>query len=271
MSEITPNPHFEHRKLTAERCVLLVGAAFFLTILSPFGTDAHLTIPLRFVYWFGVILGGAAIAITVLNLFPRGAPPQTGLHHAVIMSAQIATVSIPITVLVAGMEMWLRDPLSWAQLPHIFGYVVTITTVITMGSWFIEQNKVLKERIGNVVAITQNQSRSNTSPTMTRFHLRLDLPLRKSEILLLKAEDHYLRVVTSAGSELIRCTLETAINELSILDGHRTHRSYWVARSAILKTEKRGGRRRLVMKDGTAVPVSRQRYRELSKRDWLPV
>ena len=271
MKEITVNPHLEHRKFTAERGALLFGAAFFLTILSPFGTDASLTTLYRFVYWFGVILGGGAIAITVSNPFRVRAASRRGMRRALVLSAQIAAVSIPITLLVAGMEMWLREPLSWVQLPQIFGYVVTITAVITVASAFIDQYGVLKEKIENDVTVNQNQSRSNKSLTMTRFHLRLDPSRRKSEILMLRAEDHYLHVLTNAGSEMIRCTLAMAIDELSAVDGQRTHRSCWVARSAVLETELRGGRRRLIMKDGTTAPLSRQRYRELSKSAWLPV
>jgi len=270
MSEITIKPHFGRTKLTMERYALFFCAALFLTILSPFGTDSQLTAPLRFVYWFGVILGGAVVAIIVSKFFLGRATSVTGMRRALVMSAQIVTASMPISLLVAGMEMWLREPLSWAHLPQVFGYVVTITAVITVSSSFLEQHKLLKENITAGVKANQDQSRSNTMLATTRFHHRLDPLRRKSEILMLKAEDHYLHVVTSAGSELIRCTMKAAMDELNILDGQRVHRSYWVARSAISNLEKRGNRRVLIMKDGTVVPMSRQFSRELSKNSWLP-
>ena len=271
MSAITLEPQFESRKLTQEHAALFVGAALFLTILSPFGTDSHLTVPFRFLYWFGVIFGGTAIALTVSRFFQRQARARTGFSHAFVMSTQVLAASTPITLLVAGMEMWLREPLPWAQLPQIFGYVVTITAVITAASSFVEQHRALKEQIGDDQTSNEVQSRSKASLAITRFHLRLDPLWRHEEIVVLKAEDHYLHVGTSKGTALIRCTLAAAIDELGTLDGQRVHRSFWVARSAILTIKRHGNAYRLIIKDGKSVPLSRRRYSELSKRDWFPI
>lgn len=47
MGEIVANSQDQRRKLTPEHAGLFVSAAMFLTILSPFGTDGDLTIPMR--------------------------------------------------------------------------------------------------------------------------------------------------------------------------------------------------------------------------------
>ena len=271
MSNIILNPRFESWKLTPEHAALFVGAALFLTILSPFGTDSNLTLTLRFLYWFGVIFGGTAIALTVSKLFQRQARLSRGFGYALVMSIQVLAASIPITLLVAGMEMWLRDPLNWAQLPQVFGYVVTITVAITAASSFVERHRALTEKIGDDQTSNESQLRSRALLAITRFHLRLDPVLRHEEILVLKADDHYLHVGTSKGTALIRCTLAAALDELGALDGQRVHRSFWVARSAILTINRHGNAYRIIMKDGKAVPLSRRRYSELSKCDWLPV
>jgi hypothetical protein len=271
MSEITVNPQDHYRKLTPEHAGLFVIAALFLTILSPFGTDSDLTIPMRFLYWFSVIFGGTAIALAISNVFQRHAKANTGLTYVLIRSLQVLTASVPITVLVAIMENWLREPMSWIHLPQLFVYVVTITAVITAASSLVEQHSALKDQLRVDRLGAERQLRSRESLAFTRFHLRLDPTLRQADILMLKAEDHYLRVSTSEGSQSIRCNLSKAVGELGALEGQRVHRSFWVARSAILSIKRLGNSYRLIMNDGTTVPLSRRRYGELSKCDWLPI
>jgi DNA-binding LytR/AlgR family response regulator len=270
MSEITLSRPLESRTLTAEHATLFIGAALFMTILSPFRTDLDLAVPIRFLYWFGIIFGGTAISLIVASPFQRHAKARTGFSRALIMSAQVLAASIPITLLVAGMEMWLREPFSWAELPQVFPYVATITAVITAASSFVKKYRQLKQRIRDHQTSKVGQPRLKASPAITRFHLRLDPPLRHEEILMLKAEDHYLRVQTSKDTVLIRCTLAAAIDELGNVDGQRIHRSFWVARSAILMIKRHGNAYRLIMRDGKSIPLSRRRRSELSKRDWFP-
>lgn len=270
MSEITLSRPPERRTLTADHVTLFVGAALFMTILSPFRTDLDLSVPIRFLYWFGVIFGGTAISLMVATLVQRRAEARTGFSRAFIMLVQVLIASIPITLLVAGMEMWLREPFGWAELPQIFPYVATITAVITVSSSFVKKHRQLKQRIRDHQANEASPPRLQASPAITRFHLRLDPPLRHEEILMLKAEDHYLHVQTNKGTVLIRCTLAAAIEELGNVDGQRIHRSFWVARSAILMIKKHGSTYRLIMRDGKSIPLSRRCRSELSKSDWLP-
>ncbi|MFX8624480.1 LytTR family DNA-binding domain-containing protein, partial [Acinetobacter baumannii] len=72
-----------------------------------------------------------------------------------------------------------------------------------------------------------------------RFLERLPLKLRGAEIYAVEAEDHYLRLHTSRGSDLILMRLSDAIVELEGLEGARTHRSWWVAKGAV-RDAKRG-------------------------------
>ena len=271
MDEITANSRYHYRKLTPEYVGLFFIAALFLTILSPFGTDADLTVPMRFLYWFSVIFGGTAIALTVSSAFRKYAKGRAGLSFVLVKSLQVLAASVPITLLVAIMEKWLREPLSWAHLPQLFAYVATITAVITAASSLVEQRRALKDQLGVDRAGDEGPSRSKQSLACTRFHLRLDPLLKHAEVLMLKAEDHYLRVSTSKGTQLIRCNLSEAIDELGDLDGRRMHRSFWVARSAILAIKRHGNAYQLIMKDGKTAPLSRRRYSELSKCHWLPI
>jgi hypothetical protein len=67
-----------------------------------------------------------------------------------------------------------------------------------------------------------------------RFIDRLPFKLRGAAIRAVSSEDHYLRVHTDRGSDLILMRLSDALTELEGLEGAQTHRSWWVAKDAVL-------------------------------------
>ena len=86
---------------------------------------------------------------------------------------------------------------------------------------------------------------------------RLPLKYRGADLWALSSEDHYLRVHTSRGEELILMRLADAIRELSGSRGVQVHRSWWVAPDGVRDTRRDNGKLVLVLKSGTEVPVSR--------------
>lgn len=91
-------------------------------------------------------------------------------------------------------------------------------------------------------------------------------PERRGTLLALRAEGHYLRVFTDAGSDLILWRLGDALNELGDREGMRVHRSWWVAERALAGEP---GTESLKLHNGLQVPVSRS-YRLLAReRGWL--
>jgi hypothetical protein len=71
-------------------------------------------------------------------------------------------------------------------------------------------------------------------------------------------DDHDVEVRASDGSRhraLMR--FADAVAETGAVAGAVVHRSHWVADLAVLRVERAGGRRVLVLRDGTEVPVSR--------------
>jgi hypothetical protein len=79
------------------------------------------------------------------------------------------------------------------------------------------------------------------------------------QIVYLKSELHYLRVVTPKGSALVLYALRDAVAELANEAGVQPHRSYWVALDHVLDLRRTSGGWRLVVTGGTQVPVSRRR------------
>lgn len=261
----------EDWKMAPEHALLFFGASIFLTILAPFGTDSDLTFPSRLIYWFSVVFGGTAIALAFSNQFQRHARTQGKLGYGLVTLVQILAVSVPITLLVGGVEMWLRHPIRWTQLPLLYPYVLSIVAAITLASLFVRRHRALSAQVTQDQTASISRADSNESTVSTTFHRRLEPHLRHEAITFLRAEDHYLHVHTSHGTAVVRCNLSVAVDELGSANGQQVHRSFWVARSAIRSVKRHGNSYRLVMTDGKTIPLSRRRYRELTKCNWLPV
>ena len=106
-------------------------------------------------------------------------------------------------------------------------------------------------------------------PAPPKFLERLPLKLRGAEIWAIEAEDHYLRLHTSKGQDLILLRLADAVAELDGIEGAQVHRSWWVARDAIVDAKRGDGRATLTLKDGAEVPVSRTYAGELRDKGWI--
>jgi DNA-binding LytR/AlgR family response regulator len=92
---------------------------------------------------------------------------------------------------------------------------------------------------------------------VARFMQQLPVKYRSANLWAVSSEDHYLRVHTSLGEELILMRLADAIADLGGTDGLQTHRSWWVAKDGVADTRREGGKLLLVLQSGKAAPVSR--------------
>jgi len=109
----------------------------------------------------------------------------------------------------------------------------------------------------------EEQSSTPTLPKTTvatvpppQFLKRSSLPPH-SEIWAVTAEEHYIRIYSDQGSDLVRYRFSTAVDELSENDaGLRVHRSWWVRPDRVVSWEDRGRNLQLVLCNGVHVPVS---------------
>ncbi len=96
----------------------------------------------------------------------------------------------------------------------------------------------------------------------------IPLQLTGAELIALEAQDHYVRVHTSRGSALVLMPFQSALGNVSVLNGRRTHRSWWVARSGLRGVDRGDGRAVLTLAGGLKVPVSRRYARGLRGAGW---
>jgi hypothetical protein len=90
--------------------------------------------------------------------------------------------------------------------------------------------------------------------------LRLIDPRLRGRILAVQAEQHYIRIYTERGNDLVHHRFSDAIAALSERRGSQVHRSWWVSADAVEPHQQ--DPTRLLLVNGVSVPVGRTYLRE---------
>jgi hypothetical protein len=75
-------------------------------------------------------------------------------------------------------------------------------------------------------------------------------------ILAIKAEEHYIRIWSKTGTDLVRYRFKDAVGEIPDDDGDQVHRSWWINWDAVAGWHTRGRSLELELDNGLRVPVS---------------
>lgn len=229
-----------------------VIAGGFLAFSGAFGMD-DMSLAHRVVYWIPLMAAG-----TLWGMFASrmvfGADPDGSRMIARILAAGLL-IGIPFTGVV-----WITNNLFMGSQIGL-GQVLSLCVTVTVISVVMVAINALVARADRLVAVSP--------PAPPRFLERLPLKLRGAEVWAVESEDHYLRLHTSKGQDLILMRLADALVELEGIEGTQVHRSWWVARDAIADARRGDGRATLTLKDGSEVPVSRTYARILREKGWI--
>ncbi|MEM1051233.1 MAG: LytTR family DNA-binding domain-containing protein [Pseudomonadota bacterium] len=255
---------------------IMTGIGLFMAIIGPFGTIEQ-PLAVRLISWLAFAYIGYACYRPMEPLVAWGEAalhlPRLGLWAA---AALIASVPMTFAVLSIGN---LRDPFHWPGLDIAltsYFYVFTVGGAVTLLFNILGlRSKGENERpvAAAIAAYDAGSALENAGPTpeAAKSNPLLDQlsPSLGSEVIALQMEDHYVRVHTALGSELILMRLRDAMAHMSEVDGRQVHRSWWVAQLAVEDVRREGRNVRLVLPGGVEAPVARAQVAELKDAGWL--
>ncbi|MCR5879104.1 LytTR family DNA-binding domain-containing protein [Phenylobacterium sp. J367] len=241
------------RRLAAD-VALYVAIGVVMAFLGPFGSSQR---PLeeRFVYWFVCMVGGGLIGTAIDE------PLRRAVNHFWLRVTMASVLMTPFVTVLVGVtnhvmtEMRL-GPENIAQ-PWFQVFVVSFATM-TFRQFAWAHRPVVVE-----------VERPPAEDPAAAFRKRLSAKRRAAALIAVEAEDHYLRVHTDAGEELVTARFGDALSELAGVAGFQTHRSWWVAADAIDEVAWLRGRGEAKLKCGLVVPVSRSNAPALKDAGWF--
>lgn len=242
----------EHPRIWLD--VLLLGCTgLVLAELGPYGTiDAPKL--LRTAYWLvAVFVCGVAGILADRLLASRVAA----------LWVRIAAVSLvatpPLALFIYALNAVMLDlPRRWWLMPQLAWQVLVVMALLMTLRGLLWRREI--------------ETRTVVMPPLPdaerEFRLRLSAKHRTARMIAVQAEDHYVRVYTDVGSELVPMRFSEAVEELSGAYGYRLHRSWWVPAEAIeaVRWTRGGGEVRL--SGGMVAPVSRAHVPALKAAGW---
>jgi DNA-binding LytR/AlgR family response regulator len=230
------------------------GAGVFLALIGAMGSY-HVPMATRLPYWVGLCLAGAVVGTGVTQLIGREGRADN--HPWLYGVMTVVLITVPFTGVVWFVsEVLFGRGLRLEALPRYLLPVLIMTVAMTALNFLVQRRPI-------------ETHAAPTGAPAPRFLDRLPPKLRGAELHAVEAEDHYLRLHTSRGQDLILLRLSDAIAELEGIEGAQTHRSWWVAKAAVEDARRGDGRAVLSLKGGVEAPVSRAYAKALREAGWF--
>lgn len=229
-------------------------AGLVLAALGPFGNYLNGPFPWRLAYWLVASWIGIAIYGGVFVLLSPWR--RAGLAGWLLLAGGVLAASVP--------EGWLTYQIAvrfWPVLTDCspalwYGQTVLIGTALTLAMVW---PKLSRAAAAKPAAIADGPALPGTD-----VGLVID-----DSVLALQMEDHYVRIHQPGGSRMVLMPLRDAILAAHRIEGLQTHRSWWVARSAVSNVAGSPRAMRLKLTNGLEVPVARTAVTRLREAGWI--
>jgi hypothetical protein len=263
-------------------------AALLLAFTGAFDTDQIAMAP-RLAYWLTVVLAGSALGLVITWAVQAWGPLARWRWAQMALAALLIALPLTFIVVVASALSFGPMAITPATLLGFFSAVFPLSLVMTVINWTSAITNVAAPAAPAAPApppapaaapapapapaqAADPAPASAPSPLASMpaaFAERLPLRLRAGRLIALAAEDHYLRVFTDAGDDLVLMRMADAAALLADVPGARVHRSWWVARAAVTGTARDGDRLLLTLENGLTAPVSRSERPKLGAAGWF--
>lgn len=250
---VVPAPPWLRR--SGAELALLAAIGVVMALLGPFETAVR-PLSVGLPYWMICMVGGGLIGIAIDAPIRRAVD---GFWVRLLLVSALMTPPVTLLVWTVSHQMF-----GGRLTPHnalALGLQVFVVSFATMA---LRQLAWAQAKPAPAAAPEEPTS----DPTAT-FRLRLSAKRRNARLIAIEAEDHYLRVHTDAGQELVTARFGDALDELRNAGGFHTHRSWWVAADAIDEVKWLRGRGEARLTCGLAVPISRRQAAPLKAAGWF--
>lgn len=219
----------------------LAAVSAVLCLIGPFGTLSSLALLPRAAYWAGLTVSGYVIGYLIGYAVLR--PSLSGLAHGtrILVAGVLTGFAMTALVSVVNWPVFGITPFGPEALALAGPTVVIAVIVMAVIDLFTRHLSPVR------VALPQ------TVPLLDRVPID-----KRGPLVALSVEDHYVRVRTTKGEEMMLMRLADAIREVGATPGAQVHRSHWAAFDQVASVSRDGDRALLHMTTGGDIPVSRR-------------
>lgn len=264
------HPFFD-RSLTSAQNLRLGALVLVLATINQIDDPlVDPTIGQDLVYWVvrtGVLAAGLWLAAAFVANRCNGRWDKPAWLKPVIIVSALALAPLAITEILIEPHLPMRpefqDDELWAYSPPL----AILSEYATLASIVVPIHFLLWLIIDRVSHMRETPT-EGAPLRMPAFLNRLPA-VSPANVLAMQAEEHYVRIFTLDGAELVQYRFKDAVDEMPKALGLRVHRSWWVAGQAV-RAAHRGSRRwQLEIANDVVVPVSDSYVKAVREAGWL--
>lgn len=265
------------RQIAIDLAVMSV-IGLFLGLIGPFGT-IKMSLSWRLIVWLGFSYVGYMI-YRPMGLAVEWAERTLALPRPGLWVAAVLIATVPMSLVVQAINSLPAAP-RWPGLEVVMANyfaVLVIGGAVTLLFNLLQPGQrppatlspaiPVAEPIGTPVATPAETLAAPSAPPLNPLLDQLP-PELGSDIIALEMEDHYVRVHTALGSALVLMRLRDAMALIADVEGMQVHRSWWMARAAVVEVVRDGRNVRLKLARDLEAPVARANVASLRDARWI--
>lgn len=222
-----------------KRLSVLCLAVVLCTLSGPFRTIGVLDVIPRFAYWSFIVVPTYAFGVMAHGAVLGDQRPIS--RHRRVIAAGLTAFGVAGYISLVNIAALPNYPTDSMGRAATFGVAFVIAALVSFAiSLFMAPNNSATEPMSDHPALLDRLVHDKRGP-----------------LISLHAEDHYVRVETTKGSELILIRLADAIELTLPTPGTRIHRSHWVVNAQVKDYTKGSDAWSVIMSNGQSVPISR--------------
>lgn len=250
--------------LPLKRQVLITISAILLFSLLFAFMDAYnntsMSLPFRIFYWISIISTGVIAGFISLPVVINGRFAHSSIMIKILVLSALCSIPVPISIAAFSGGLVGDWPLLNWPIQYLLAFITSLIISTCMYMYLVVTGGLPSS------LAAKNQKKTDQASLISQFMQRLPIKYHLAELYAVSSEDHYVKVHTSEGQELILMRLSDALKELSNVDGIQTHRSWWVARTGISESIKKNGKYSLLLKSNAEAPIARS-YINIAKTE----
>lgn len=259
---------------------IATGIGAFLGVIGPFGSFNGGPLADRLFFWIGNLWIGL-IFLSVGGRLTLALGRRIDLPDWFALPVGVALGSAPLTLVIAlfNANLLLGGRRHIHPDLELYGQTLAIAIPCAFGYYvFARRGGMARARIDlasapapqPIAALGASDPAAQAAPSTPGRGFLDRLPPRLGrDLVCLQMEDHYVRVHTDRGSDLVLIPLKQALSELAEVEGLQVHRSWWVARRALAGAAQQGRNHVLRLTNGLEVPVARTAVAKARAEGWL--
>ena len=205
------------------------------------------------------------LLVTQLNFLEKLLQNQFSESPYTKVLASLGAIILTVFLMTIELHGMKFTPLLPKQPDPLFEFLIFVAPPVVAMAMIVLALKYLSYPNAKAETVSAFSPTSDETKKLGDGHQDLAELIRNNHVLHVYSDDHYLKIECEEGAHFVRGRMKDALAYLREIDGVQTHRSHWVSRSHLRRVFREGRDFKVMLRDGSIIPVARSRASQLGQ------